>query len=62
MVSRFPGSTMLEQTGVNAHGFFALPSQCTNGHVRRYLQDGTLPPQDTKCEVDAGSSPFEQVV
>jgi hypothetical protein len=27
-------------------------SQCVMDHINKYYQDGTLPPEDTKCRVD----------
>ncbi|KAF2662918.1 hypothetical protein K491DRAFT_7274 [Lophiostoma macrostomum CBS 122681] len=49
--ARFPGSVVLEQNNVG-HTSLAAPSKCTAKYIQAYLNDGTLPPVNTTCEVD----------
>lgn len=46
-----PSHTIIAQ-----HGSISAPSLCTQRYVRKYFQDGSLPPAGTICEVD--SQPF----
>ena len=38
---------------ISQHCSLAQPSMCTAKYVRQYFRDGTLPPEDTVCEVDS---------
>jgi len=50
-VSRgFEGSVVLQQNS-SGHCSVSAPSVCTQQYVRRYFQDGTLPPPGTVCDV-----------
>ncbi|ROT42188.1 hypothetical protein SODALDRAFT_9550 [Sodiomyces alkalinus F11] len=50
----FPRSTVLVQNSYG-HTSLSAPSDCTNGYIRAYFQNGTLPSPDTECE---GPLPF----
>lgn len=49
----FEGARLVE---VKAYGHcsLAMPSRCAVGHVRAYLDNGTLPEGDVKCDADVG--------
>lgn len=51
MTVRFPGSVLLEQHA-NGHGVFGFTSNCTKSAVQAYLANGTLPAENTVCEVE----------
>ncbi|KAL3952016.1 hypothetical protein ACCO45_013733 [Purpureocillium lilacinum] len=50
---RLRGARLVE---VKAYGHcsLAMPSRCAVGHVRAYLENGTLPERDVKCDADVG--------
>ncbi|KAF2178029.1 alpha/beta-hydrolase [Zopfia rhizophila CBS 207.26] len=50
MSSFFPGSVVLTQNAVG-HGLSAAESNCIIGYVQQYLGNGTLPKENTVCEV-----------
>ncbi|KXJ89967.1 Alpha/Beta hydrolase protein [Microdochium bolleyi] len=52
----YSGSRVLVQNNVG-HCVSDWPSRCTEGHVKRYLDTGELPPEGTVCEPDC--KPFE---
>ena len=47
---------LLHIVEVKAYGHcsLAMPSRCAVGHVRAYLENGTLPEGDVKCDADVG--------
>ncbi|KAF2015253.1 hypothetical protein BU24DRAFT_491524 [Aaosphaeria arxii CBS 175.79] len=51
MSAYFEGSVVLTQD-TPGHSYSTIPSQCTNGHVQAYLEDGTLPGAGTVCKGD----------
>ncbi|KAK2036128.1 peptidase S33 [Colletotrichum somersetense] len=55
-VPKFEGARLLQQDSVG-HGSISAPSQCTVGHIRRYLVSGELPEDGTVCPVD--TLPFD---
>ncbi|KAK1974788.1 TAP-like protein-domain-containing protein [Colletotrichum cereale] len=55
-VPKFKGARLLQQDSVG-HCSINAPSQCTVGHIRRYLVFGELPEAGTVCPVDI--SPFD---
>ncbi|GAB1319446.1 hypothetical protein MFIFM68171_09656 [Madurella fahalii] len=52
MSAGFEGSVVVEQRGFG-HASIAQFSNCTTQVLRAYFADGTLPPEDIVCEVDA---------
>ncbi|GKT82351.1 alpha/beta hydrolase fold-1 protein [Colletotrichum tofieldiae] len=50
-VPKFEGAVLLQQDSVG-HCSLNAPSQCTVGHVRKYLVSGELPEAGTICPVD----------
>ncbi|KAJ6509651.1 Alpha/Beta hydrolase protein [Mycena vulgaris] len=48
----FPGSVLFTQDSPG-HASITAPSLCTSTYFRQYFQNGTLPPPDTVCPVDA---------
>ncbi|OHW99364.1 alpha beta hydrolase fold-1 protein [Colletotrichum incanum] len=50
-VPKFEGAILLQQDSVG-HCSLNAPSQCTTGHVRKYLVSGELPEAGTICPVD----------
>ncbi|KDR74350.1 hypothetical protein GALMADRAFT_141400 [Galerina marginata CBS 339.88] len=46
----FEGSVVLQQNS-SGHCSVSAPSVCTQLYVRKYFEDGTLPPAGTVCEV-----------
>ncbi|KAF2729732.1 alpha/beta-hydrolase [Polyplosphaeria fusca] len=55
MHSFFPGSALLVNNGIS-HCTINTPSDCMHGHIRRYFDEGILPPANTTCEPN--SQPF----
>ncbi|PWY96770.1 alpha/beta-hydrolase [Aspergillus sclerotioniger CBS 115572] len=51
MSALFNGSVVLEQLA-EGHCSFASRSICTENHIRKYFQTGTLPTPGTQCETD----------
>ncbi|KAF1848828.1 alpha/beta-hydrolase [Cucurbitaria berberidis CBS 394.84] len=51
MLQFFEGSVLLEQNSVG-HSVTSGSSLCTLGHLRRYLNNATLPKAGTVCETD----------
>jgi hypothetical protein len=51
MSTFFEGSAVLTQNS-GGHGFSNIPSKCTFGHVKAYLDSGILPKDGTVCETD----------
>jgi len=47
----FPGSVVLTQDAPG-HCSLAGYSRCTRNYIRAYMSEGTMPPEDTVCEVD----------
>ena len=47
----FEGSVVLEHRG-NGHSSMAQASLCSMKYMQQYMVDGTLPAEDTVCEVD----------
>lgn len=47
----FEGSRIIEVKGYG-HCSLALPSMCVTRHVREYLTEGKLPPENVQCEPD----------
>ncbi|KAI0793726.1 alpha/beta-hydrolase [Fomes fomentarius] len=48
---RYGGSGLLVQNSIG-HCSLSTPSLCTAKHVRRYFQEGTLPKEGTRCDVE----------
>ena len=46
----FEGSKIVELRAYG-HCSLAMPSECVNQHVRDYLNDGTMPSDETACEI-----------
>ncbi|EEU46614.1 uncharacterized protein NECHADRAFT_100212 [Fusarium vanettenii 77-13-4] len=49
--ARFPSSVVLRQNSYG-HCSLAAPSTCTVQYIRKYFQDGTLPPAGSECDPD----------
>ncbi|KAM5343467.1 hypothetical protein ACJ41O_012004 [Fusarium nematophilum] len=47
----FRGSGFFQHNGYG-HGVAAHYSSCTNGHIRKYFENATLPPRGTECNPD----------
>jgi hypothetical protein len=58
MSAGYPGSVVLTQNSAG-HCSISTPSLCTARFVRRYFEDGELPPNGTVCEADM--KPFGHV-
>ena len=54
MSKAFPGSVVLKQEA-DGHCSLAAPSLCTALHIRKYFQEGKLPPKDVTCIPDWGT-------
>ncbi|KAK0491713.1 TAP-like protein-domain-containing protein [Armillaria luteobubalina] len=52
----FPGSVVLTQNS-SGHTSLAAWSACRNAHVQAYFQNGTLPDDETVCEVESEMFP-----
>ncbi|KDR74341.1 hypothetical protein GALMADRAFT_578873 [Galerina marginata CBS 339.88] len=52
----FEGSVVLQQNS-SGHCSVSAPSVCTQKYVRKYFEDGTLPPPGTVCGVVGKPSP-----
>jgi len=57
MSNGFPGSAVLVQDA-DGHCSLSAPSLCVAKWIRRYFQDGELPPEGLVCEPDFGTFDF----
>ncbi|KAF9031846.1 alpha/beta-hydrolase [Hymenopellis radicata] len=48
----FPGAVVLTQDSAGHSTFFSGSSNCTDGYIRSYFFNGTLPEEGTVCSVD----------
>ncbi|KAF2263085.1 alpha/beta-hydrolase [Lojkania enalia] len=59
MAAFFPGSVVLKQDAVG-HGLQVAKSNCTSGHLLKFLETGELPSPGIMCDVE--NKPFESPV